>query len=55
MMDVLLGSYISGPERVDRILLRVLMLMLAKLQPPVVLARVEEVVHHEQFAQVQCL
>ena len=55
-MDVLLGLYISGPERVDKfLLLRVLLLEPAKLQPPVVLARAEEVVRHEQLAQVRRL
>ena len=56
LMDVLLESYISGPERVDRLLLlRVLLPEPAKLRPPVELARAEEVVRREQLAQVRRL
>ena len=55
-MDVLLGSYISGPERVDKLLLlRVQLPGPAGLRPPVALAKAEEVERHEQFAQVRCL
>ena len=55
-MDVLIGSCISYPGRVDKLLLpRVLLPGPAELQPPVVQARAEEVAHHEQFAQVRCL
>ena len=54
-MDVLLGSYISGPERVGKLLLRVLLPGPARLRPPVVLARAEEVVRREKLAQVRRL
>ena len=56
-MDVLLGSYISGPERVDKLLLllRVQLPGPAGLRPPVALAKAEEVVRHEKFAQVRRL